>query len=41
LKVVTAIFNIKLEEKATVATAAAAAAAEAGAGAQELRGLID
>jgi hypothetical protein len=39
LKVVTAIFNIKLEEEATVA--AAAAAAEAGAGAQELRGLID
>jgi hypothetical protein len=38
LKVVTAIFNIKLEEEATVA---AAAAAEAGAGAQELRGLID
>jgi hypothetical protein len=37
LKVVTAIFNIKLEEEATVA----AAAAEAGAGAQELRGLID
>jgi hypothetical protein len=36
LKVVTAIFNIKLEEEATVA-----AAAEAGAGAQELRGLID
>jgi len=39
LKVVTAIFNIKLEEEVTVA--AAAAAAEAGAGAQELRGLID